>query len=41
MDRPHLELDTDGQIVVDTSRLYTCPPGAECEFNQPGAFLSV
>ena len=41
MDRPHLELGPDGQIVVDVSRLYTCPPGAECGFEEEGAFLRV
>jgi len=32
MDRAHIELDAEGQIVVDTSRLYQCPPGAKCAF---------
>jgi cytochrome b6-f complex iron-sulfur subunit len=42
MDRAFVELDAEGQIVVDTSRLYKCPPGEECEFeSQPNSFLVV
>jgi cytochrome b6-f complex iron-sulfur subunit len=33
MDRAHVELDAEGQILVDTSRLYSCAPGAKCEFD--------
>jgi cytochrome b6-f complex iron-sulfur subunit len=29
MDLAHVDLDAEGQIVVDTSRLFACPPG-EC-----------
>jgi cytochrome b6-f complex iron-sulfur subunit len=32
MDRAFVELDAEGQIVVDTSRLYQCPPGGNCSF---------
>ena len=32
MDRAHVELDAEGQIMVDTSRLYQCPPGGKCDF---------
>src|SRR5690242_3211559 len=40
MDRAHVELDAEGQIVVDTSRLYSCPPGAKCEFEtDPNSYL--
>jgi cytochrome b6-f complex iron-sulfur subunit len=42
MDRAHVELDAEGQIVVDTSRLYSCNPGAACEFdNNASAYLVV
>ncbi len=42
MDRAHLELDAEGQIVVDTSRLAQCPPGAKCEFDSdPNSYLVV
>jgi cytochrome b6-f complex iron-sulfur subunit len=42
MDRAHVELDAEGQIVVDTSRLYSCAPGAKCEFDtDPNSYLVV
>ena len=41
MDRARVELDPTGQIVVDTSRLYTWPKGQTSHFDDPGAFLSV
>lgn len=39
MDRCHVELDAEGQIVVDASRLYKQPKGERSEFNDPGAYL--
>ncbi len=33
LDRAQVELDAEGQIVVDTSRLYKCSPGEKCEFD--------
>jgi cytochrome b6-f complex iron-sulfur subunit len=40
MDRAHVELDAEGQIVVDTSRLYQCPPGGKCDFDtDPNSYL--
>jgi cytochrome b6-f complex iron-sulfur subunit len=41
MDRAKVELDPQGQIVVDTSKLYQWPKGARSEFKDPGAFLPV
>lgn len=41
MDRAHVEFDAQGQIVVDTSKLYTWPKGGKDQFNDPGAFISV
>ena len=41
MDRAHIELAPDGQIVVDTSRLYQWPKGQTSRFSDPGSFLSV
>jgi cytochrome b6-f complex iron-sulfur subunit len=41
LDRAHLELDPQGQIVVNTSKLYACPPGASCGFETDGSFLHV
>jgi cytochrome b6-f complex iron-sulfur subunit len=40
MDRAHVELAPDGQVIVDTSRLYQWPKGQPSRFNDPGAFLT-
>ena len=39
MDRAKVELAPDGQILVDTSKLYSWPKGQPTRFNDPGAFL--
>jgi len=41
MDRAHVELDATGQIVVDTSRLYSWPKGGVDHFNDPGSYVNV
>ncbi|MBV9087289.1 MAG: Rieske 2Fe-2S domain-containing protein [Acidobacteriaceae bacterium] len=41
MDRAHIELAPDGQIVVDTAHLYSWPKGQPSQFNSPGAYLNV
>ncbi len=41
MDRAHVEKDATGQIVVDTSRLYSWPKGGVDHFNDPGSFINV
>jgi len=41
MDRAHVEIDAEGQIVVDSSRLYQCPRGQPCHFADPGSFVQV
>jgi cytochrome b6-f complex iron-sulfur subunit len=42
MDRAFVELDAEGQVVVDTSRLYQCPPGGNCGFEtDPNSFVVV
>jgi len=41
MDRAHVELDAEGQIVVDVSRLYQWPKGDVNHFNDPGAFIPL
>ena len=41
MDRAHVELDAEGQIVVDTSVLYSWPKGERSRFKDPGAFLPL
>lgn len=40
MDRAHIELAPDGQILVDVAKLYQWPKGQPSQFNDPGAFLS-
>jgi len=40
MDRANVQLAPDGQIIVDTSRLYQWPKGQPSHFNDPGAFLT-
>ena len=39
MDRAHVEVDPEGQIVVDLSHLYRWPKGERSQFNDPGAIL--
>jgi len=41
MDRAHVELDAEGQIVVDINRLYKQEKGARSQFDDDGAFLRV
>lgn len=41
MDRARVELNAQGQIVVDVSKLYRCERGKRCEFDDEGAFLTV
>ncbi|HEX8175334.1 MAG TPA: Rieske 2Fe-2S domain-containing protein [Pyrinomonadaceae bacterium] len=41
MDRAHVSLDAEGQIVVDTNRLYTWPKGETNHFNDEGSYISL
>jgi cytochrome b6-f complex iron-sulfur subunit len=41
MDRAHIELNAQGQIVVDVNRLYACERGKPCHFDDEGAYLVV
>jgi len=41
MDRAHVELAPDGQILVDVSRLYQWPKGQANHFSDAGSYLSV
>ena len=41
MDRAKIELNPEGQIVVDTSVLYQWPKGQKSHFDDPGAYLSA
>ena len=40
MDRAHVDIAPDGQILVDVSKLYQWPKGQPSSFNEPGAFLT-
>lgn len=41
MDRAHVSLDAEGQIVVDVSRLYDWPKGTQGRFEEKGAFIQL
>ena len=41
MDRAHIELDAEGQIVVNKGRLYDWQKGGENKFEEPGAYLPL
>lgn len=42
MDRAHVELDAQGQLVVDTSKLYLWPKGGNDQFETyPGAYIKL
>lgn len=41
MDRAYVELDAEGQIRVDVSKLYRWPKGERNEFNDPGAYIPL
>jgi cytochrome b6-f complex iron-sulfur subunit len=41
MDRAYVEKDAEGQIVVDTGKLYTWEKGGTNQFNDEGAYLPL
>jgi cytochrome b6-f complex iron-sulfur subunit len=41
MDRAHVEVDAEGQIVVDIARLYDWPKGGTDRFDDPGAYIPM
>lgn len=41
MDRAKVQLDAEGQIVVDVGTLYEWPKGEKSEFDDDGAFIRV
>jgi cytochrome b6-f complex iron-sulfur subunit len=41
MDRAHVSIDAEGQIVVDTSRLYDWPKGTTGRFGEDGAYIAL
>jgi cytochrome b6-f complex iron-sulfur subunit len=41
MDRAHVEIDPEGQIVVNTGQLYSWPKGEPSHFNDTGSFVAM
>jgi cytochrome b6-f complex iron-sulfur subunit len=41
MDRAHVELDAEGQIVVDIAKLYDWPKGEKSDFDEPGSYIPM
>jgi cytochrome b6-f complex iron-sulfur subunit len=41
MDRAHVELDAEGQIVVDINKLYQKPKGEKGKFEDEGAYIPL
>jgi hypothetical protein len=41
MDRAHVEKDAEGQILVDTSRLFQKPKGETGHFDDQGAYIPL
>ena len=41
MDRADVRLDAEGQIVVNTAKLYKWPKGEKNEFNDDGAYIQL
>ncbi|HKP73833.1 MAG TPA: Rieske 2Fe-2S domain-containing protein, partial [Pyrinomonadaceae bacterium] len=41
MDRAQVELDAEGQIVVNTGKLFDKPKGTEGHFDDPGAYIPL
>lgn len=41
MDRAEVKLDAEGQIVVNTAKLYKWPKGEKNEFNDTGAYIPL
>ena len=41
MDRALVDKDAEGQIVVDTGKLFKWPKGERKEFDDPGAFIQL
>jgi len=41
MDRAHVELDAEGEMIVDTGKLFSWFKGEPSHFNDPGAYITV
>ncbi len=41
LDRAHVELNSDGDVIVDIAKLYQWPKGGSSEFDDHGAYISL
>ena len=41
LDRVHVEVDGNGNVVADLSKLYQWPQGQPSQFDDPGAYVSL
>lgn len=41
MDRARVSLDAEGQVLVDTGKLFSWPKGEESHFNDPDAYIPL
>jgi cytochrome b6-f complex iron-sulfur subunit len=41
LDRARIDLEADGQIVVDTGQLAECPRGGPCEFDRKEYYIAL
>jgi cytochrome b6-f complex iron-sulfur subunit len=41
LDRAHVELDANGQVVVNVGRLYQWPEGGRSQFDESGAYIPL
>ena len=41
LDRAHVELNSEGHIIVDSAKLYQWPKGGRSEFDDAGAYISI
>lgn len=41
MDRTHVALDSEGQVVVDKSKLYKWPKGEKSQFDEDGSYIQI
>jgi cytochrome b6-f complex iron-sulfur subunit len=41
LDRAHVEVDANGNVIADLSRLYQSQSGSPSQFDQPGAYVAL
>lgn len=40
LDRAHVQVDAEGKVIADLSRLYESKDGAASQFNEPGSYVA-